>query len=62
MSMAACENCSRYVDTDLDPDSLEIRNWQCLCQLCRREYNFVPVGAEPSNVVDFVTWRKDHAA
>lgn len=37
MSMMLCDHCKDLVDTDGDPDSLYVKDAECLCRLCREE-------------------------
>lgn len=37
MSMMKCDECSRFVDTDSDPDSLYVPEAECLCKGCRNQ-------------------------
>lgn len=39
MSCMRCDCCSEIVDTDVDPDSLYVKNRECLCKGCRDERN-----------------------
>jgi len=37
MSMARCDKCEEFVDTDFDPDCYDNPEQQCICAVCRED-------------------------